>query len=209
MLAMRNTVQFFKREYYSFVRSIILHKVGVNFDDANYKKYFENTIGPSICQTQPNGYFISCAFCSKLEKSSCHDYCFRCSNGTYKTCSILIPGTYPFTDSYLNLIEEELTPWIFKTPCMDFERLDNQKYFKNFVSNELSATVACYETLEGLFTGLIREKKPCHLCASVHIDIYNTCSQENLMQEDKPCTKIIHAMAKNYHTNLASMRQVK
>ena len=172
--------------------------VGFFYDDSKYKKYFDQKIGPHISQMHHNNYFTSCAFCTHLQKSSCHEFCFSCSKKTYTECSLLLPGTFSFTDHYFDSAGNDLTPWVFKTPCTNFECLNSKRYFKHFISSEQSITVANFEALEGIFLGISRGKRPCHICASVNIGIFNKCSESDKIETNKSCPRIIDEISKKY-----------
>jgi len=173
---------------------------GIFTDDKQYRKYFEKNAGHRIYTTHLNSYRVCCSFCRNLKKSQCHEYCFSCSKGTYNECSPLLPGTFSFSGAYFDSVEKEYVPWIFKTPCAGFERLNHKKYYRNFVSLKQSVTVANYEVLEGLFTGICREKRPCHICASVNISIFNKCAGVEKNIKNRPCDKIIDEIAKKYRS---------
>lgn len=170
--------------------------ISLSDEDTEYKKEFENSIGPEIYRLHLGEYFICCAFCSHLVKSSCHEYCFKCSRRAYAECSYLLPGTFSFAAS--NTESPGNLPWIFKTPCSEFERLNDKKYFKHFTSLSQEVTVSNYEVLEGIFTGLSRGKKPCHVCASVNMDICSKCSDQAHDSDDHNCNRIIEEIASRY-----------
>ena len=180
--------------------------IGIAPDDKSYLKHFESVIGPEIYLKHAADFSVFCVFCSHLQRSSCHEYCFSCTKGTYKECSLLLPGTFSFTDSYFDALDEEFMPWIFKTPCTHFERLMPDKYFRNFLSVDHSITIACYEALEGIFFGISRGKRPCHICASVCLDIYNICTQTGKTTEDSPCDRIIAEISSQYRASSEMVR---
>jgi len=129
---------------------------------------------------------------------------------TYKECSTLLPGIFSFHDSYFDAIENEFTPWIFRTPCTSFERLEKSRYFKNFTSNDQSITIANYESLEGIFLGISRGKKPCHICAAVSMDILKECKkcekEKESENENTPCSKVIEEISSRYSTVFGIVR---
>lgn len=187
----------------------ILDKFNFLSDDKAYIKYFENQIGPNIYRQHLDDYFVCCAFCCHLIKSSCHQYCFRCKRNTYHECGVLLPGTFSFTGSQLSDSGTDLKPWIFRTPCTGFERLSQKKYFKNFSSYVQLITVENYEALEGIFTGISRGKSPCHICASVNIDIYNNCTLPEKNAENKHCKEIIEQIGGRYKAMSCMIRYVE
>ena len=167
-------------------------------EDKAYIRHFDADISPGIYKGHLDGCFVCCAFCQHLQKSSCHEYCFTCLKRTYMECSTLLPGIFSFVGSHFDAMESTHTPWIFKTPCTAFERLSKKKYFKNFNSNSQSITVANYEALEGIFTGISRGKSPCHICASVNIGIYNDCVRSDKNAEYRYCKEIIDQIRARY-----------
>lgn len=186
----------------SHIKKKFSQKADFILDDKKYKKYFECILGPKIYLLHLNENYICCNFCSHLKKSTCHDFCFVCSKGTYNECSNLLPGTFSFAGSYFDSLENNCTPWIFKTPCTSFERLDCRKYFKNFVHPNKLITVANYESLEGLFLGICRGKRPCHICASVNMEIFAKCSQDERTAKNTPCYRIIDELSAKYQAAL-------
>lgn len=167
-------------------------------DDIAYRRQFLSTTGRQIYHMHINSYYVSCAFCVHLRSSSCHKHCFTCRKGTYKECGPLLPGTFNFYGQFTDEPDADITPWILKTPCTAFERLPLRKYFRNFTKLSSSVTVTNYETVEGLFLGLSRGKRPCHICASVNVDIYNECSLKGDCVKTYPCSRIIEEIADKY-----------
>ncbi len=167
-------------------------------DDVAYKRGFLATTGRRIYQMHINSYYVSCAFCLHLGRSSCHKHCFICRKGTYKECGPLLPGTFEFYGFFSDESDTDITPWVLKTPCTGFERLPLKKYFRNFKSFRSSVTAANYETVEGLFMGISRGKRPCHICASVNIDIYKECSLKGECAKKHSCSRIIREISNKY-----------
>ncbi|MDP4094230.1 MAG: hypothetical protein Q8920_12820 [Bacillota bacterium] len=185
-----------------------MEKLSSDNDDRIYIKQFNKLTGPKIYQMHLNEYLISCAFCSHLSKSSCHEYCFKCSKGVYLDCSFLLPGTFSFSSAYFDNSDDH-QPWIFKTPCSNFERLPENKYFRNFSTLSKSKTAANYEALEGIFTGLSRGKRPCHICASVNMEIYDNCSCSSASAETNPCDRIIDQISARYRAILGVIKSIE
>ena len=176
-----------------------LSEFDLALDDIKYKKAFKNNIGPVLYKKHVSLDYISCVFCNNLSKSMCHDYCFSCSKKSYKECSILLPGTFPFTDK--NLDSLEYVPWLFKKPCTAFERIEEHRYFKHLNSISHTITISSYEILEGVFKGFLHGKKPCHICASVDIDIYNKCIGCKCTEGNKPCSDIMKNISSTYQSS--------
>jgi len=177
-------------------------------EDSSYIRYFKSCISPLLYQSHVNDYFICCAFCSNLYRTLCHNYCFSCLKKTHKKCSPLLPGTYTFGDSNFDTMENDFVPWIFKTPCTDFERLPEGKYFRNFNSLIPSITVANYEALEGIYIGISHGSRPCHICAAVNINIFNKCSKDETEIEKKPCDKILKEISEIFNTSAGMIKYV-
>jgi len=109
-----------------------------------------------------------------------------------------LPGTFSFTGNSPVSGHRKNIPWIFKLPCPVFKRLDTKNYFRNFNSLKKGITVANYEVLEGLFLGKSGGKRPCHICASADINIYNKCRENKRIDKAKPCSRIIYEISKTY-----------
>jgi hypothetical protein len=56
-----------------------------------------------------------------------------------------------FSKAYLE--EEEQIPWLFKEPCTNFDVLDSNSYYRNFISFNLNNSVIKLEALEGIMMG--------------------------------------------------------
>jgi hypothetical protein len=184
----------------------LLNSISLYSEDKIFRNYFEGTMAPQIYSLHLNDNFISCIFCSHLYRTYCHEYCFKCSKNTYNSCSVLLPGTYPFCGSYFDITEHNFTPWMFKTPCMNFDRLAEDEYFRNFVSNDQSITTANYEALEGIFIGISYGEKPCHICASVNIKIFDNCMKTKEAVDNKPCNKIIRKLSEKFGASLNAIK---
>ena len=178
-------------------------------DDKAYIRCFESSIGPDIYKKHLDEYFVCCAFCRHLQKSICHDNCFTCRLKSYHECSALLPGVFSFMENHFSAAENNIAPWIFRTPCTRFERLDRKQYYKNFSCFSQTVTVSYYEALEGIFTGMTRGKSPCHICASVNMGIYNGCRQEEKNAENKRCSKITEQIALRYRGLVGMVKYVE
>lgn len=185
-----------KNKYILPSKDKLSEELNLFFDDIKYKKHFQSNLGPMIYNFHVNGNLICCAFCSSLKRSECHEFCFKCSKGIYEECSPLLPGTFSFSSNYIDPFGEEVMPWIFKTPCTGFERIVGNNYFRNFISSNKSITMANFEVLEGLFTGISRDKKPCHICASVSLEIYKDCTEQE--KESVACSKVSQFITDKY-----------
>lgn len=180
--------------------------VDVN-NDSKYYKFFVSSLGPRVFEVHSRKYFICCAFCVNLQKSNCHEFCYSCSKGIYKECSSMFPLSFSFVGYNYDKIEDESpNPWIFQTPCTAFERLPENKYFRNFIVSDNSITIGNFEALEGVFLGLCRGKKPCHICASV--DIFNNCSKSERLSENMVCKKILNEISLKYNSIMGMIKFV-
>ena len=61
-------------------------------DDMKYALYFYRNYLPQLYRRHIKKNTRNCLFCSRLVKSECHRYCFKCSAGTYIKCSPPLPG---------------------------------------------------------------------------------------------------------------------
>lgn len=179
-------------------KKFISYELNITSGDKKYIKDFVELIGPEIQSKHQKFNLYYCAFCSNLEKSICHENCFSCSKKVFSECGLLIPGIFPFMTNYQDSEGNDILPWTLIPCCKNFNQLDKHQYFKNFRADKQSITVAFYETLEGLYLGISRGKKPCHICASVKIDIYNSCYKSGVSDDNKPCTRILDNIIKYY-----------
>jgi hypothetical protein len=166
--------------------------------DPGYRYYFRTWLAPRLLYGHLHGNYISCVFCAHLTQGLCHPYCFKCTRRSYWECSPLIPGTFSFTGAPAEIPEKQQVPWMFKTPCTAFERLTREEYFRNFRRLSPSITTANLEVLEGLMTGISRDRKPCHVCASVELNIYNRCTEEGYCSSPGPCSRVLQEIAGSY-----------
>lgn len=176
----------------------LLDSIGIPSDDYVYRRHFKATIARHIYAKHLNSNYISCAFCSHLARSSCLSFRFTCSVLTYSGSAPILPCIFTYYDKGFDSYEEGFSPWIYRTPCINFERLDEDKYFKNFIFPNQTATITNFEILEGMFLGISNGKRPCHLCASVDIETYNRCVDSRKAFESKPCHKIVNEISAKY-----------
>lgn len=177
--------------------------------DPGYRHYFRTWLAPRLLHRHLHDNHISCIFCSHLTQGLCHPFCFKCTKKSYADCSPLLPGIFPFTGAPSELLETTPVPWMFKTPCTAFERLSGEEYFRNFQKVAPSITTANLEVLEGLTTGISRGFKPCHVCASVDLAIYNRCTEEGYCSVPGACTRVLKEINKSYGTVPGMIRYVE
>ncbi len=204
--SLKHKLLFFNKKHQKELSGNVSTHSSLLSDDNKYRRHFLTYIGPEIYKKHLNTYFICCSFCSNLTKSSCHKYCFSCSKKVYDDCSLLLPGTYEHVCDRIDNNGEGIAPWIFRTPCTDFERLNGKSYFKHFTSGRQPVAISNYEALEGIFLGMIRGKRPCHICASVKLDIYNNCISREKLKEESPCEMILNEIAARYSAILGMIK---
>ena len=159
--------------------------------DFIYKCHFMLHTAPKIFEAHVSCPKNFCTFCNNLLKSSSHKFCFKCIKKTYSGSTHLLPGTFSFTGSYYDSAGGSCTPWLLRAPCQYFERLELKNYFRNFIFPGSPATIELLEAAEGIFTGMSRGKRPCHICASTGIEIYNHCFKAQINSLSLPCTEIL------------------
>ncbi len=167
--------------------------------DWSYRKHFLRVIGVRIWYVQLYSGQASCAFCSYLKKAGCHPFCYRCSREVNGGCGLLLPmiiHSQGLPDG--SGTEARSVPWVFRGPCGSFKRLPLFNYFKHFNLGSPSERTYAFEVLEGLFTGLTRGKRPCHICASVNIKIYKKCQESSLVYKDIPCSRTRGEISRAY-----------
>lgn len=163
-------------------------------DDLAYRLSFKHTIAQKIYEHHLNIRYKSCVFCHHLKESPYEKHRFICEKALGKTNSSLLPGPFHFLqlnyddDDYSNL------PWLFRTPCTDFNRLSKSSYFRNFTYFKTSITVAYYEYLEGLYLGICHNKRPCNICASISLSTYKKCFEDGKTPKNTPCGEIARLM---------------
>jgi hypothetical protein len=175
-----------------------LNNSGIISEDACYEKCFRDVISEQIYNKHISNNYISCAFCYHLTRTSFGSCSYTCSMLTYTDVSSLLPGIYTYYDKCLDSYQEYFSPWLYRTPCINFKRLDKYNYYRNFLSLRSSITIKNYEILEGLFTGISNGKRPCHLCASVDVHTYNRCLDDEKTSDTKPCSRIISEIFAKY-----------
>ncbi len=154
-----------------------LKKSGLISADLIYRFHFMNIFGSKLYFRHKIESFRSCAFCKHLS----YDRIIKkyvCSQGQYEASSSLLPCIIPdptlmLGPSYIE--EEEQIPWLFKTPCINFEVLDSKNYYRNFISTNLNSSIIKLEALEGIMLGSCSGSIPCHICASVNKEAFAKC----------------------------------
>ena len=166
--------------------------------DRIYRKKFRECLLPELYKNHAAADFHSCAFCINLKKAHCHKHCFNCSKEMYQDCGRLLPGIIPAKNHNLNN-----TPWLFRPACINFQRLEIHSYIKHMVNGSPQVATNNLEILEGLFFGISNGSKPCHICASVHMKIFDECSSRNrqFKQTETPCTKAFESIKNAYGSN--------
>jgi hypothetical protein len=187
-----------KKVFNLLKKKFISYDLNITTGDRKYIKHFDKVLGLEIRNKHRELNLYCCAFCSNLEKSICHENCFSCSKKVFSDCGLLLPGIFPFMTNRQDTEGNDILPWAIIPCCKNFSQLDEHQYFKNFRAANESITVAYYETLEGLYLGISHGKKPCHICASINIDIYNSCYKNGICDDNKSCTKILDNILKYY-----------
>lgn len=166
--------------------------------DRAYKREFKRRFMHALYQRHTSELEINCAFCENLVRASCHRHCMKCGAGTYIHCSPLLPGMLNDYDVRTGNGSERTVPWYFKETCVNFKRLDERNYFRNFIIPLSSVTIDNFEVLEGLACGLSAGEKPCRVCASVDYGIYRSCSSHKDFDKSTPCDRITALMTSKY-----------
>lgn len=178
----------------------LLKKIDFFSIDFIYRFYFMFIFGSRLYFRHKITSYRSCAFCSHLS----YDKTVRkyiCAQGEYEACKSIVPCIIPDSafqlhDSFIE--EDEQVPWLFKKPCLNFEVLDSQNYFRNFVSFELNSSVIKLEALEGILLGSCGGHIPCHICASVNKEAYTGCCYIQKAEESGKCRIIYDTLQKCY-----------
>ncbi|HHV98171.1 MAG TPA: hypothetical protein GXX36_01130 [Clostridiaceae bacterium] len=179
--------------------SSLIKNVPFFSDDLTYRLLFKHTIAKKIYEHHINTGYKSCIFCQHLKKSFFERHQFICEKDSGKGNSSLLPGPIHFLQPNDN--DDNNLPWLFRTPCANFSRLDRDDYFRNFTYFQTSVTVAYYEYLEGLYLGICHNKRPCNICASVSLSKYKRCFEDGKTPKNTPCDEIARLMSghcKNY-----------
>lgn len=171
----------------------ILKKSGLISSDLIYRFCFMNIFGSKLYFKHKIESYRSCAFCKHL----CYDRIIKkyvCSHRVYEASNSLVPCIVPdptlmLGPSYIE--EEEQIPWLFKTPCFNFEVLDSKNYYRNFVSANVNSSVIKLEALEGIMFGSCSGDIPCHICASVNKEAFTKCRYVSRSKELGKCVVII------------------
>ncbi len=179
----------------------ILKKAGLLSVDLVYRINYKLLFGSNLYYRHRISSFRSCAFCRNLHYSKAIRK-YVCSNKEYEACSSLVPCIIP--DSYSKLVKtysEETfqVPWLFKNPCLNFDVLEPKRYFRNFLSLNMSSSLIKLETLEGILTGKCYGEIPCHICALVNKNAYTDCRYTSRAKETGRCS-IIYDNLKEYYT---------
>lgn len=159
-------------------------------DDSVYRIYFEHSAAPKIYRYHMSTGYKSCVFCNHLKKSLYEKHNFICDKSSHEGYYNLLPGPFPFAKDISDANESCDLPWLFRTPCSHFNKLNKRNYFRNFTYFNTSVTVSYYEYLEGLYTGICDKKRPCNICASISLEIYKKCFEKGYTSQSTPCSKI-------------------
>jgi hypothetical protein len=130
-----------------------------------------------------------------------------CNKKVYPSCGSVLPESFSIGGLYYNRKNAEDRPWIFSTPCTSFESFNEGKYFKNFIVPDNQITIANLEALEGLFLGFCRGRRPCHICASININLYNSCPHQE-RSELRPCGRFVNEISVKYRSIMGMVKYV-
>ncbi len=160
--------------------------------DLLYRFYYMNLFGSKLYYKHKIESYHSCAFCKNLKYDKIIKK-YVCANGTYEACSFLLPcivpdPTFMLGPSYIE--EEENIPWLFKETCQNFEILDMDNYFRNFITSDINSSVTRLEALEGILLGSCSGDIPCHICACVSKEAYTQCKNTAKATECGKCGAI-------------------
>lgn len=174
-------------------------------EDIAYKWSFINKCMPALYEQHTRELYSNCIFCSNLVKGDCHKYCLKCSKGTYMHCAPALPTIISGSITHRSTCIEKITrPWFYRETCSKFSRLSKSKYFKNLYSPLSTISIYNYEALEGLEKGLLSDKRPCHICASLDYEIYRTCLMQDDFNVTSKCTKISSVLNSFYQDKPSS-----
>jgi len=183
----------------------LLKKTSLISVDFIYRMYFMQIFGLKLYFRHKITSFRSCAFCQHLSYDKVIKK-YVCSNGEYEACSSLVPCIIPdssfmFSKAYLE--DEEQIPWLFKRPCTNFDVLDSNNYFRNFISFNLNSSVIKLEALEGIMMGQTSGDIPCHICACVNKEVYTKCKYIQKANEIGKCSIIYCNLGECFSANSA------
>ncbi|HEX2924776.1 MAG TPA: hypothetical protein VHP38_00710 [Ruminiclostridium sp.] len=178
-----------------------LKSKGILSTDWIYRLNYMNIFGSKLYYRHKIESYRSCAFCRHL----CYDKLIKkyvCFFGEYEACSSLVPCIVPdptlmVGPSYTE--EEEQVPWLFKSPCLNFEVLDSKDYFRNFISFDINSSIIRLEALEGIMLGSCAGVIPCHICASVNKEAYTRCKYISKTIESGKCGAIYDSLCTIYN----------
>ncbi len=176
----------------------LLKKTGLISFDFIYRFYFMAISGSKLYYRHKIESYRSCAFCRHLAYDR-QIKKYVCSYGEYEACGALLPCIVPdpsFVSDQSYQEEEEQVPWLFKTPCLNFDVLDSKNYFRNFISFDLNSSVIRLEALEGILLGSCSGNIPCHICACVNKETYTQCKYLQKAGELGKCTAIYDTLNK-------------
>lgn len=170
----------------------LLKKTDLISVDLIYRLYFMHLFGSKLYFRHKITSFRSCAFCQHLyfDRFINKYACMKCE---HEPCSSLLPciipdSTFMLDNTYVE--EKDHIPWLFKTPCLNFDVLDSKNYFRNFLSLNLNSSVIKLEALEGILLGSCSGQIPCHICACVSKECYTKCKYTQKASEAGKCSII-------------------
>ncbi len=177
--------------------------------DLLYRFYYMNIFGSKLYYRHKIESYRSCAFCMHLSYDKIIKK-YVCSCGEYEACASIVPCIVPDPTlmtgpSYIE--EDEQIPWLFKSPCLNFEVLDSKNYFRNFISSNINSSVTRLEALEGIMMGSCSGDVPCHICATVNKDAYTRCRYLSKAGELGKCN-IIHDSLGHIYNSSAQLSNV-
>lgn len=167
-------------------------------EEKQYLKAFENNIGEQIHALNDERNLHFCSFCKHLEKSKDLEHYFYCSKEVFPGLRPLLPGIFAFISPLHPGESTGGLPWSLSIACNEFTVLEKESYYRNFHHQDSSRTIAYYEALEGVYLGQCRGQRPCSICASVRVEIYNECNKKGESQSSLPCTCVFNNISKNY-----------
>lgn len=170
----------------------LLKKTDLISVDLIYRMYFMLIFGSKLYFRHKITSYRSCAFCQHLSYDKIVKK-YICSYGMYEACSSLVPCIIPDFSFMLSKVyhdDDDHIPWLFKKPCLNFDVLDSNNYYRNFLSFNLNSSIIKLETLEGILLGSCGGEIPCHICASVNKEAYTQCMYIQKANEIGKCSII-------------------